>query len=58
MPRKTNKQMRKEARRANHWRYRNGGKVKRRMHKMKKFNRNLATLELINSLKKEECNAK
>jgi len=45
--------MRKEFRKANHWRKRPGGKIKRRLYKINKFNPGVASLDLINSLNKE-----
>jgi hypothetical protein len=53
MPRRDGNKKFKQQRRMNHYRYRPGGKIKRRLLKITKFNKNVASLELLNSLEKE-----
>lgn len=53
MPRRNgNKSFRKQ-RKMNHYRFRPGGKIARRLKKIKKYNTNVASLKILESLNKE-----
>ena len=53
MPRRDGNKKFKKQRKMNHYRPRPGGKIARRLHKIKKFNKDVASIKTINSLKKE-----
>ncbi len=52
MPRRDGNKKFKHKRRMNHYRFRPGGKIARRLNKIKKYNTNVASLQLLESLTK------